>query len=406
MSDVTLKNPENLKVDWRIEYTLRCIKEALAKREHSVPNLNVTGFLRGATFYNSLSRSKTKITLSWATDQFTFTDSKYMQGIQLYDSYTGMYIGLVSVFDISALHRSKNSSCCTPPRSCGGKLDSIVIAVTSPHRNRQINSQLSLDDGWVTHFSSSTNHIGIKNVSCLGDKWHSKGAGKRVFSIIDGLIESAYLKSGKSDSIVEITNTLHNSFHHFKYKYTNAVDTFLDTIDTSKCVNKEAIIAEFLFNENFMDTFKATEGDAVNTFKKEYDAYVKSFVNFKNNIKRVVCHDLTTGVVKFYRDNPKRETPPQSMSSSWAQELSCFENLDTFVKENPSVDEKIAVMIIGLKSDEEKPAQGLGVSRATIINYIPSVGLGRYEPPNCYNSLDEGTQDGVVYYFLDDVDGE
>ena len=76
MSDVTIKNPENLKVDSRIEYTLRCIKEALAKREHSVPNLNVTGFLRGATFYNSLSRTGTKIKLSWAADQFTFTDSK------------------------------------------------------------------------------------------------------------------------------------------------------------------------------------------------------------------------------------------------------------------------------------------------------------------------------------------
>ena len=398
MSDVTIKNPENLKVDSRIEYTLKCIKEALAKREHSAPNLNVTGFLRGATFYNSLSRTKTKIRLNWAADQFTFTDSKYMQGIQLYDSYTGLYIGLVSVFDISALHRSKNSSCCASSR-CGEKLDSIVIAVTSPHINRHINSQLSLDDGWVRGFSSTTNHIGVKNVSCLGDKWHSKGAGKRVFSIIDGLIESAYLKNGKSDSIVEVTNTLHSSFHHFKYKYTSAVDTFLDTIDTSKCVNKEAIIAEFLFNENFMDTFKATEGDAVNTFKKEYDAYVKSFVNFKDNIKRVVCHDLTTGVVKFYRDNPKRETPPQSMSSSWAQELSCFENLDTFVKENPSVDEKIAVMNIGLKSDEEK-------RNSTVINYIPSVGLGRYEPPNYNNSLDEGTQDGMVYYFLDDVDGE
>ena len=148
-----------------------------------------------------------------------------------------------------------------------------------------------------------------------------------------------------------------------------------------------------------MDTFKATEGDAVNTFKKEYDAYVKSFVNFKDNIKRVVCHDLTTGVVKFYRDNPKRETPPQSIPSSWAQELSCFENLDTFVKENPSVDEKIAVMNIGLKSDEEK-------RNSTVINYIPSVGLGRYEPPNYNNSLDGGTQDGMVYYFLDDVNGE
>ena len=397
MSDVIIKNPENLKVDSRIEYTLRCIKEALAKREHSVPNLNVTGFLRGATFYNSLSRTGTKIRLSWAADQFTFTDSKYMQGIQLYDSYTGMYIGLVSVFDISALHRSENSSCCTPPRSCGGKLDSIVIAVTSPHIERHINSQLTLDEGWVRCFSSSTNHIGIKNVSCLGDKWHSKGAGKRVFSIIDGLMESAYLKSGKSDSIVNVTNTLHHSFHHFKYKYTSAIDTFLDTIDTSKCVNKEAIIAEFLFNENFMDTFKATEGDAVNTFKKEYDAYVKSFVNFKDNIKRVVCHDLTTGVVKFYRDNPERESP-RSLTS-WAQKLSCFENLDTFVKENPSVDEIFAVMNIGLKCDEEK-------RNSTVINYIPSVGLGRYEPPNYNNSLDEGTQDGMVYYFLDDVDGE
>ena len=399
MSDVIIKNPENLKVDSRIEYTLRCIKEALAKREHSVPSINVTGFLRGATFYNSLSRTGTKIRLSWAADQFTFTDSKYMQGIQLYDSYTGMYIGLVSVFDISALHRSENSSCCTPPRSCDGKLDSIVIAVTSPHIERHINSQLTLDEGWVRCFSSSTNHIGIKNVSCLGDKWHSKGAGKRVFSIIDGLMESAYLKSGKSDSIVNVTNTLHHSFHHFKYKYTSAIDTFLDTIDTSKCVNKEAIIAEFLFNENFMDTFKATEGDAVNTFKKEYDAYVKSFVNFKDNIKRVVCHDLTTGVVKFYRDNPERELPPQSKSSSWAQELSCFENLDTFVKENPSVDEKIAVLNIGLKSDEEK-------RNSTVINYIPSVGLGRYEPPNYNNSLDGGTQDGMVYYFLDDVNEE
>ena len=144
MSDVTIKNPENLKMDSRIEYTLRCIKEALAKREHSVPNLNVTGFLRGATFYNSLSRTGTKIRLSWAADQFTFTDSKYMQGIQLYDSYTGMYIGLVSVFDISALHRSENSSCCTPPRSCDGKLDSIVIAVTSPHIEMHINSYKSI----------------------------------------------------------------------------------------------------------------------------------------------------------------------------------------------------------------------------------------------------------------------
>ena len=64
-------------------------------------------------------------------------------------------------------------------------------------------------------------------------------------------------------------------------------------------------------------------------------------------------------------------------------------------------------MIIGLKSDEEKPYHPTSLHQhSTIINYIPSVGLGRYEPPNCYNSLDEGTQDGVVYYFLDDVDGE
>ena len=52
MSELIIKNPENVPIDPRIAYVLRCAKEVM-KHYGSDPT-NVTGIIRGKDFYGSL----------------------------------------------------------------------------------------------------------------------------------------------------------------------------------------------------------------------------------------------------------------------------------------------------------------------------------------------------------------
>ena len=394
MSNITIENPENLKTDSRISYVIRCIKESLTiqERQQGIDPGNITGFIRGVDFYKQLGgnskHGKTGVSLDWADQRFFFPENKYMQGLQLYETDTGVYMGLISIFDVSGLHRSENSDC-VPQCFCGGKNDSIIMAITSRHINREIRSHLALGRGTVWYFSEHTKSVSVGRISHLGDKWHSKGAGRRLFKAIDSFIQTFLIyREGHVGCIDEAittstTKTLSQSTYQYKNIYEMAITEFLQEIDTSKYINHEALIAEFLFNENFTNELMNKEGNAVDKLKKVYNLYVTSFTNFKNNLNRVVSHDLSTGVVTFYNKYPS--------------EYSFFKNLDDFVQENPNIDEKIAGLNVGLQNDVD--------GKRRVVYYIPSVGLAQYELSNFDNALNNGAQEGRVHYFLDDVNG-
>ena len=85
MSDIIIKNPENLAIDPRMEYVIRCVKEVVTKRGDDPRS--VTGFVRVKAFYGELSHSMSDATvLDWAESQFIFHDDEYIHGLQLYES--------------------------------------------------------------------------------------------------------------------------------------------------------------------------------------------------------------------------------------------------------------------------------------------------------------------------------
>ena len=396
MSDIIIKNPENLAIDPRMEYVIRCVKEVVTKRGDDPRS--VTGFVRGKAFYGELSHAMSDATvLDWADSQFIFHDDEYIHGLQLYDTVTGIYLGIVSIFDISALHHSQHPECVSAGCAHGGKQDSIVIAITSKAVRRRARSQLQMNNGLGGSFSDSTNMISVKNLTSLthkGDKWYGKGVGKRILSTIDSILSTVLFGNLPADDrhLGMTRGALRSSVGNFTREYRDAVAEFFDHIDTSKYnpATAQSILPEFIFDKDFMATFISKESEAIAALKKPYEVHDRFFNIFKDSVKRVVCHDLTTDVVTFYSDWPTKF------------ERSYFPNLDSFINENASASEKIAVLNIGLQSDGDMGAYADLGPHDPILNYIPNVGLGRYEKPATYDALLKGGQDGQVFYFLDD----
>ena len=385
--DITIENPENLNIDPRIEYAIKCVKEVVSRRGQPSSPINITGYIRGAEFYKQLAPRKNKTVLLWADFRHEFDDNQFMQGIQLYSMPTGEYVGMVNVFDIFASHCSQN----TEPKDCPAheeKCDSIVIAMTSKNMDREINSQLAINPNnyGAESFCAHTNIVGIKNVSNLGTKWAGKGVGKRLLEGIDYLFSCSNIESaGPANGVKsEAKSALNTIIYRSKAKYDTAVDDFFNDIDTSKYVSKSALIAELLFNEGYTDTFKTTESEAVHTLQKEYIAYTESFANFRKNLKRVVAHDLTTGVATLFNN------------FDTSVEAAHYGSVDALAEEHPTVEEKMAVLNIGMQNDDDD-----GQRR----NFIPCVGYGQYEVRSMRYAITDGNQEGKVYYFLDDSVG-
>ena len=396
MSDIIIKNPENLAIDPRMEYVIRCVKEVVTKRGDDPRS--VTGFVRGKAFYGELSHSMSDATvLDWADSQFIFHDDEYIHGLQLYDTVTGSYLGIVSIFDISALHHSQHPECVSAGCAHGGKRDSIVIAITSKAVRRRARSQLQINNGLGGYFSDSTNMISVKNLTSLTyqcHKWYGKGVGKRILSAIDSIFSTVLSGNLPADDrhLGTTKMAMRSSISNFTRKYRDAITIFFDHIDTSKYdpATSESILPEFIFDKDFMATFIRKESEAIAALKKPYEVHDRFFNIFKDSVKRVVCHDLTTDVVTFYSDWPTKF------------ERSYFPNLDSFINENASASEKIAVLNIGLQSDGDMGAYADLGPHDPVLNYTPNVGLGRYEKPATYDALLKGGQDGQVFYFLDD----
>ena len=257
MSDIIIKNPENLAIDPRMEYVIRCVKEVVTKRGDDPRS--VTGFVRGKAFYGELSHAMSDATvLDWADSQFIFHDDEYIHGLQLYDTVTGIYLGIVSIFDISALHHSQHPECVSAGCAHGGKRDSIVIAITSKAVRRRARSQLQMNNGLGGSFSDSTNMISVKNLTSLthkGDKWYGKGVGKRILSTIDSILSTVLFGNLPADDrhLGMTRGALRSSVGNFTREYRDAVAEFFDHIDTSKYnpATAQSILPEFIFDKDF-----------------------------------------------------------------------------------------------------------------------------------------------------------
>ena len=101
----------------------------------------------------------------------------------------------------------------------------------------------------------------------------------------------------------------------------------------------------------------------------------------------MVVHDLTTGVATLFHNF---NTAPHATH---------YESIDALAEVHPTVEEKIAVLNIGMQSDEQA---GQGASPNVLDNYVRYVGYGRYEKRAMRHAITEGVQEGRVYYFLDD----
>ena len=386
-SGITIENPENLSINPHIEYVIKCVKEIIGNRFTSP--VNITGYIRGAGFYKQLTTRGNKTVLQWADFRHEFDDNQFMQGIQLYSMPIGEYVGMVNVFDISASHRSQY----TEPKDCptyDEKCDSIVIAMTSKNTDREIKSQLAINPQsyGAENFCAHTNIVGIKNVSNLGTKWAGKGVGKRLLEGIDYLFSCSNIEDADVSVVKQGARTaLSDISYHSRIKYDTAVDAFFNVVDTSKYVSKSALISELLFNEGYIDTFKTVESEAIHALQKEYVAYVKLFTDFKKNLKRVVAHDLTTGVATLFND------------FHTSAQVTHYGSLDTLAEEHPTAEEKVAVLNIGMQNNDEDE------SFDAMSNYVLHVGFGRYEVRSMRYAITNGDQEGKVYYFLDDSVG-
>ena len=161
---------------------------------------------------------------------------------------------------------------------------------------------------------------------------------------------------------------------------------FSDVASKYKANTNVNIIPKLIFDKDFMTTFMNEESEAIDAFKKSYVRHDRFDNIFKKHIQRVVCHDLTTDVVTLYSDWP-------------TQECTHFLNLDDLTDKDTSISENIATLNIGLQDDSPN---GL-TSTLVALNYIPGVGLGRYEQPHTHGMLFTGAQEGRVFYFLDDA---
>tara|TARA_R110002020_G_scaffold221247_2_gene429264 strand:+ start:493 stop:1686 length:1194 start_codon:yes stop_codon:yes gene_type:complete len=388
-SNVIIENPENLSVDPRIEYTIKCVKEVVARRSQGSSFTNITGYIRGAKFYGQLINRGNKTKLHWADFQHEFDDNQFMQGIQLYKMPTGEYVGMVNVFDISASHRSQMALLEHGPEALTSdeKYDSVVIAITSKNIEREINSPLDINPSSYGsgNFNRHTNIVGIKNASSLGTKWAGKGVGKRLLDGIDQLFSWSHSTAPLGGKVkAEAKTVLNNINYSFKREYEKAIEEFFDAVDLRKYVSSKALIAELLFNESYMGTFKAVEHEAIGTLQTQYATYTESFGDFKENLKRVVVHDLTTNVATLFHD------------FNTAAPATHYGSLDALAEEHPTAEEKVAVLNIGMQNDE--PEENFDV----LENYVRYVGYGRYEVRSMRYAITDGVQEGRVYYFLDD----
>ena len=163
--NITIQNPENLSIDPRIEYVIKCVKEVVSRRSQGLPSSNITGYIRGPKFYGKLINGGDTTVLNWADFHHKFQNNQFMQGIQLYKMPTGEYVGMVNVFDILESYLSQNMLSPEDVRCTNfdEKVDSVVIAITSRNIEREINSQLNLNPSayGVDNFSAHTNMVGI-----------------------------------------------------------------------------------------------------------------------------------------------------------------------------------------------------------------------------------------------------
>jgi hypothetical protein len=417
MSNLIIKNPENVPIDPRIAYVLRCAKEVM-KHYGSDPT-NVTGIIRGKDFYGSLGGEHAPDTqLSWADSTFVFPNSEHIHGIQLYSTKTGFYIGGVSAFNMFNLDYDYQSS------NTSGKQDSIVLAFTSGYGvdEMETKSPLSLYDGWRGNFSRHTKMVSIKNASLStgsdSNAWRGKGVGRRIYHALQDMFEktlfakeSGYeMEHGEVQRHQDLKNVLNSVMGRLKGDFSTAVEKFFDGLDHSKYgstggfqnelsgrhVLPTKILLELMFDPNAMRTFINAEGPELDILKKDYDRS-KVLQEFKSNAKQVVCCDLTTEVVASY------ENWEIIKDYSIPTAVTYFSNMESFYKQcSASVSERISVLNIGLSgATSVSDTDGQECTQ----NYVMNVGLARHVQPIAQRVLSHGMREGQVIYFFDNQEG-
>ena len=417
MSELIIKNPENVPIDPRLDYVLRCAKEIM-KHYGSDPT-NATGIIRGKDFYGSLGAKRAPDThLSWADSEFVFPNSEHIHGVQLYSTKTGFYIGGVSVFNIFNLNYDYQSS------NASTKLDSIVLAFTCGYGVDELDtkSPLGLDaDDWRDDFSRYTKMVSIKNATLStgsDSTWRGKGVGRRIYYALQDMFEKTLfakesnyeMEHGEVQRHQDLAHALERVTRQIKSNFSTAIDNFFESLDFKKYRNMGSfqdvlsghhelpakILMEFLFDPNATRTFVNAEGTALDILRKDYDRS-KVLRGFESIQKQVVCRDLTTEVVAYYKSwqvNKNYNTPT---------DVEYFPNMDSFYRHCPTnVSEKVAVLDIGLSGEVTaiRASEGEGTQ-----NYVVNVGLVRHVKPLAQRALSNGLREGQVIYFFDNQEG-
>ena len=413
MSELIIKNPDNVPIDPRLDYVLRCAKEVI--KHHSSDPTNVTGIIRGKDFYGSLGATHAPDThLSWADSEFKFPNSEHIHGVQLYSTKTGFYIGGVSIFNLLKLYPTDYRS---------GKLDSIVLAFTSGYGvdEMETSSPLSLNDGWRGNFSRYTKMVSIKNATLStgsDNTWRDRGVGRRIYHALRDMFEKTLfaresnyeMEHGEVQRHKDLVCAISTVTQQLKSNFSIAIDDFFGSLDFNKYrhmgsfqdvlsgryVLPTKILMEFLFDPNATRAFIDAEGDALDILKKEYHRS-KVLRGFESSLKQVVCCDLTTEVVAAYKnwDTDKDYSTPTNVKY--------FPNMDSFYSYyTGSVSEKIAVLDIGL-SGATPELQGDGCECTQ--NYVMDVGLVQHIKPIAQRALSHGLREGQVIYFFNSQEG-
>lgn len=419
MSELIIKNPENLPIDPRLDYVLRCAKEVM-KHYDSDP-ANVTGIICGKDFYGSLGAEHAPDTrLTWADSTFVFPNSEHIHGVQLYSTKTGFYIGGVSAFNIFNLNYDYQSGFVDST-----KLDSIVLAFTSGYGvdEMDVRSPLSLNDGWRGNFHHHTKMVSIKNASHTtgsdNNTWRGKGVGRRIHHALQDMFEKTLfaqeanyeMEHGEVQRHADLVSTLNSVTQQIKRNFSAAISNFFGNLDYGEYVNRGGfqdilsgrpdlptkLLMEFLFDPNATRTFVNAEGTALDMLRKDYDRS-KVLRGFENTQKQVVCRDLTTEVVAYYKSWKVKK------DYSNPTDVEYFPNMDSFYRHcPPNVSEKIAVLDIGLSGEAlEYDAQS---ARECAQNYVMNVGLVRHAESIANKVLSDGIREGQVIYFFDNQEG-
>jgi hypothetical protein len=401
MSDITISNPENLSVDPRIRYVIRCAKQEMTASGRDPKD--VTGILRGEHFYKhvatevSIARSP-DTHLLWGNHRSVFINSEHIYGIQLYDTVTGGHLGTVSIFDIAATHYLLHPECVS---DCvhEDKYTSVVVAVTCRHFSLFKKSPLELNGGRSGNFSTYTRMVGVKNIP--GDHQSMpKGVGKRIYSLIADVLQRGSSNDPKVRQLAEVREALKWASRQLAEGYSSALEAFSTSIDVTKYSHTSGytsyasgLLPELILNPGTLAKFMGEESEAIDTLRKSYDA-ASNLADFKKQLTRVVCHDLTTGVVAVFT---AKLPPTGSELSSFTGEVyrQYFANMDSLTDsegDNPYLGAKIAVLNIGLQNTE----------LLHNVNYVSNVGLAYRDEPMAHSALQKGSHKGGVYYFIDD----